>query len=381
MAARTANPWRSLFVRARVAATAVAAALLIFHRVTDHDGLYALVVVAYGAATAAAVATRVREAGLAAFWLLDGAATLALVMAGGNWRSPVYLLALTALILPATAGPPWRGVAATGAFTCGYLAIALFTGVDWDTLDTTPRLESFSTHLLLPLLLGIGLAYMAELLRRLERERARSSQLALEAERRRLARELHDSAKQRIHAAHLLLSSLPRNGDGAAEHAISLALGELEEAGSEMDSSLADLRTAVADATLMGTVRRRAARLQAATGIPIEVIGDDASLTGSGAIHAYHVVSEAMTNAVRHAHPSMIRVSLRVDGGRLAALVEDDGKGLPTEAPWDSQGIRSMVERAEFLGGSLAITGHPAGGTGTQVRLTAPIDSMLEGAP
>ena len=196
-------------MRARIAGTAVAALLLIFHRVTDQDGLYALVVVAYGTGTAAGVAIRRGLSTSPAFWLFDGAFALALVLAGGNWRSPVYLLALTALILPATAGPRWRGVAATGAFAIGYLTVALFTGVDWNTLDTTPRLESFSAHLSLPLLLGIGLAYMAELLRHLDRERVRSSELALEAERRRLARELHDSAKQRIHAAHLVLSSLP----------------------------------------------------------------------------------------------------------------------------------------------------------------------------
>ena len=367
-------------MRARIAGTAVAALLLIFHQVTDQYSVYALVVVAYGTVTAAAVSTRRGISTNPAFWLLDGVFALALVLAGGNWRSPVYLLALTALILPATAGPRWRGVAATGAFAIGYLTVALFTGVDWNTLDTTPRLESFSTHLSLPLLLGIGLAYMAELLRHLDRERARSSELALEAERRRLARELHDSAKQRIHAAHLVLSSLPRNGTGPAGDAITLALGELESAGSEMDSSLANLRSVSADTTLAGAVRIRAARLEAATGIPIEVLDDETSLTGSGVNHAFHIVSEAMTNAVRHARPSRVAVSLTVNAGMLSAAVEDDGVGLPKEAPWDSQGIRSMLERAEFLGGSLAVTGRPSGGQGTQVRLVAPIDTMLERA-
>ena len=367
-------------MRARIAGTAVAALLLIFHRVTDQDSLYAVVVVVYGTVTAAAVSRRRDISTSPAFWLLDGAFALGLVLAGGNWRSPVYLLALTALILPATAGPRWRGVAATGAFAIGFLTVALFTGVDWNTLDTTPRLESFSTHLSLPLLLGIGLAYMAELLRRLDRERARSSELALEAERRRLARELHDSAKQRIHAAHLVLSSVAGNGTGPAGDAIALALGELECAGSEMDSSLANLRSVSGETTLAGAVRIRAARLAAATGIPIEVSDDDSNLTGSGVNHAFHIVSEAMTNAVRHAGPSKVLVSLTVSAGMLSAVVEDDGIGLPRETPWDSQGIRSMLERAEFLGGSLAVTGGPAGGQGTQVRLVAPVDSLLEQA-
>ena len=127
-------------------------------------------------------------------------------------------------------------------------------------------------------------------------------------------------------------------------------------------------------------MRIRAARLEAATGIPIEVSDDETSLTGSGVNHAFHIVSEAMTNAVRHAGPSKVVVSLTVSAGMLSAVVEDDGIGLPRETPWDSQGIRSMLERAEFLGGSLAVTGEPSGGQGTQVRLVAPVDTLLEQA-
>jgi signal transduction histidine kinase len=374
-----AGPWEALFVRARVAATAVAATLLLFHRVTDQDGLYATVVVLYGLGSAGAVVSGRLSSRSPVVWSADIAATLGLVVAGGTWRSPVYLLALTALILPTTTGPPWRGLAATGLFTTGYLAVALLTGVDWNTLDSTPRLETFSTHLLLPVVLGIGLTHGAELLRRLHREQERSSRLALEGERRRLARELHDSAKQRLHAAHLVLSSVPRDGRQENGDPVALALAELEAATREMDSSLADLRSPSVDTPLLAAVLGRAAKLADATGVPIKVDGDDPGLRGARATHAYHVVSEAMTNAVRHGRPTNVTVSLAVEPSTFIVEVIDDGTGLPADAAWDSLGIRSMVERAELLGGRLEI-GAGRGGAGTRVLLAAPRGATTEAA-
>ena len=73
-------------------------------------------------------------------------------------------------------------------------------------------------HLALPFLLVCSLAYARDALRRLAAERSERERLAIEAERRRIAWELHDSAKQRLHAAHLLVSSLhgPRRGRAGA---------------------------------------------------------------------------------------------------------------------------------------------------------------------
>ena len=68
--------------------------------------------------------------------------------------------------------------------------------------------ETLAIHLSLPTLLVGGLAYVCDTLRRLSEERSQRERLAIEAERRRIAWELHDSAKQRLHAAHLLVSSL-----------------------------------------------------------------------------------------------------------------------------------------------------------------------------
>lgn len=211
-----ADRWLTLFIGTRIAATAAAAALLLVHDVTDHDGALVAFGVAFCAASILAANDWLRFHSLPV-WTLDAGIALALILASEQWRSPFYLVALTSLILPATSLSFRRALVFGAGFTAGYFAVALATGIDWGTLETTARLESFVTHLMTPMLVVLALAYSASLLRRLEEERNRSEELALDAERRRIALELHDSAKQRVHAAHLVLSALGRSAhDGLA---------------------------------------------------------------------------------------------------------------------------------------------------------------------
>ena len=157
-------------------------------------------------------------------------------------------------------------------FAGAYFAIALLTGIEWETLGSTARLESFATHLIIPGLVVLSLAYASELLEDLEAERRHSEALALEAERRRIGWELHDSAKQRIHAANLVLTSLAA-GDVTPEQQprLQIALDELEQAIRDIDASLTELRTGLGGHRLEEAVARRAAELQAASGVAIEV--------------------------------------------------------------------------------------------------------------
>lgn len=366
--------WLSLFVTARLTATAVAALLLLAHRLTDHDGLLAVAVIAYGAATTYAALRIEAFQTRPALWVADAVAVLALILAGEQWRSPFYLLALTALILPATSLRPKSALTFTAAFTAGYFAVAATTGIEWETLETTPRLESFAAHLLLPVLIGSGLAYSAHLLERLEAERRRSEHLAVEAERRRIARELHDSAKQRIHAAHLVLSSLRRGADGKSRQAIEQTLGELEAAAAELNTSLTGLRQDPPGGNLIDAIRERAARLEGVAGIPVTVSGSTRQLPPPVAAHVFHVVSEAMSNAVRHADASEVRASLAMDDEGLKATVVDDGRGLAANGGGNSHGLQSMADRAEMIGGTLRI--GAARGGGTRVRLEVPSEHL-----
>lgn len=362
------NRWLALFVTARLLATGVGCALLFVHTVTGHDDVLMWIGGGYGLASAAAAGAwpRVQRAPLA--WALDLAATLALVLASEEWRSPFYLMALSSLVLPATALRLRQALVLGLGFTLAYLGVAIATGVDVSELRSTTRLESLSTHLLMPVLAALALAYAAELLA----ERERSSRLEIEAERRRIALELHDSAKQRVHAAHLVLSSLRRGLDGDSAAGVDQAMSELRAATADMETSLRELRTPLEGRGLQDAVRRRAEELASAGGVPIEVRGEVPDLPTFVAAHAFRVAGEAMTNAVRHAHAARVVVELGGDADHLRVVVADDGRGLPDRARPGSHGLRSMAARAETLGGSFSVEPGP-GGSGTVVSLDVPL--------
>jgi signal transduction histidine kinase len=84
-------------------------------------------------------------------------------------------------------------------------------------------------------------------------------------------------------------------------------------------------------------------------------------------------MSEAMTNAARHARAGEISVELNHEEGMVQAVVSDDGTGMLEPPGPLSHGIRSMVERADLLGGTLTISETSKETGGTTVRLAVPL--------
>ena len=371
--ARPADPsrWFGLFLITRAAGAAVVPPLLILQDLTSTEYLLGALALGYAGASALLLArVRVLQTSLAV-WVVDCLAVLGLVVAYGEWRTPFYVLAISALVLPTTSLPPRRAVAFGAGFTLAYPAAAVIVGVDWEEVSTTARMQSFGAMLLVPMIVTVLLAFAAHLLRRLERERQRSERLALEAERQRIAWELHDSAKQRIHAAHLLLSAV--SDANLASRSVELALEELRAATADMDTSLRDLREPLFEGASLGeALRQWAQRLQAASDVRIDVVGDAPTLPAFTAAQAYRIGREALTNAVRHAGASEAEVVLDFTGERLNLLIRDDGTGLPDGAAGAGTGLSSMRHRAEALGAELDIVSRGDGG-GTIVALDAPL--------
>ncbi|MGH2897672.1 MAG: histidine kinase, partial [Solirubrobacteraceae bacterium] len=253
--------WMRLLLMTRLLASATAVLLLVVHRVTAHDSILIVAVAVYTAVSLGVLsrAARLQLAPLA--WLADGACVLVLVAASEDWRSPFYVLMLTALILPAT-GLPFRRALAWGlGFTLAYLGVAVYTELDANTLESTIRLETIATHLMVPLVVVLALAYASDVLERLREERRRAERLAVESERQRIAWELHDSAKQRVHAAHLVLSALQGQVAGASAELVGHALSELRAAGADMDTSVAELRMPLEGRPVERLLAERAAEL------------------------------------------------------------------------------------------------------------------------
>lgn len=371
---RRESEWLILYVAARLAATIVAAALLAWGGVGGLDVLLLL----YGPISTAVLVAWPALRRLPAVWILDAAITLGLVVLSGDWRSPFYLMWLASLALPAIYLPLRRAILLAIGSSMLFLAVAVTGGPVPGRLQLVST-ETLAIHLSLPLLLVSALAYAADSLRRLARERHERERLAIEAERRRIAWELHDSAKQRIHAAHLLVSSLQDRVEPELAGLVARATIELESASSDMDTSLAELRSPLEGRRLDEALRLRVDELAPAGSPSITVHGAAPPLPPLVAAHVYRIACEAIVNALRHADASSIFVQM-LDGDHVFAIsVRDDGRGLPISKRPGATGLRAMENRAASIGADLILT-NPADGPGTLVELLVPY-RRAEGGP
>jgi signal transduction histidine kinase len=361
-------PWLTLYVAARLVACAMAFVLLAWTGVEPHD----FVLLFYGPlSTLVLVSPRMRHSQVA--WSIDIVATLALVLESADWRSPYYMLWLTALALPAAYLPlrhaAWLAVGAPIAF----LLVAIWGGPAPGHLAVTST-ETLAIHVTLPAMLVAGLAYVRDTLRRLSDERSERERLAIEAERRRIAWELHDSAKQRLHAAHLLVSSLTGRVEVPYAPLVSRAVVELESAASDMDASLAELRSPLEGRPLEVALRERAQELSPNGTPAITVRGCAPALPPLMGAHVYRIGAEAITNALRHADAEAIDVRIEATDEELRLTIADDGRGLPEERRPGANGLFAMESRAATMGARLDVT--PTAGGGTTIELHVPLDQI-----
>jgi signal transduction histidine kinase len=188
-----------------------------------------------------------------------------------------------------------------------------------------------------------------------------AEQLAVSADRERIARDLHDHVVQQVFAACLSLQSvLPRVADPAARRRI----GEVVE---QLDGTVHDLRMTIFD--LHGRdstgLRRRLLDVVTATAGPLSAtvrmsgVVDDL-VTGSLAADVEAVAREAVSNCVRHAGARHVTVTLDVTA-EVVLEVADDGRGIDPRAA--RSGLRDLAERALRRGGGLTASPRPGGGT------------------
>ena len=362
----------------RVLGAIVAVALLMAHDVSDHDGWLIIATVGWTAFSLSAFGASEELQRSPAAWIIDTVVCLWLVYLSTDWRSPFYIFALTALILPATELPFRRAIGWGIMFTGAYLWVAILTErLDATTFDRAIRLEVITTHLMIPIVIVLALGYASDVLRRLGEERSRAERLAVQAERQRIAWELHDSAKQRVHAAHLVLSALDGRVEDGNREIIEHALTELRAATADMDTSVAELRAPLDGRPVDLLLRERARELSVASPAEIVVTGGLPDLPALVATHTYRIAAEALTNAVRHSGASRIDVELDTDRDVASIVVRDDGTGLPETDRPGSHGLPSMRNRAETIGAELDLS-RGEGGRGTVVTLNVPLTRTSE---
>jgi len=221
--------------------------------------------------------------------------------------------------------------------------------------------------------------------RRFVRQQRRMRHLAVrvvdahEAERKRIARDLHDGVAQSLAAAKLglqLASSKAGPDRDISPDDVESALEQLDASIDELHDVAVGLRAdVVAELELSEALQWYVGKTASAHGIR-------ATVRSAGPVdaplelrtHVFRVLQEAVANAIKHGRASELSVRVAADGRQLELVIRDNGAGFDTSNPSSHGGgigLPSMKERAELLGGSLEVRSAP--GRGCEVHLVAPL--------
>jgi two-component system sensor histidine kinase UhpB len=217
-----------------------------------------------------------------------------------------------------------------------------------------------------------------EMLARLEAERREATGRVLaaqEAERLRIAQELHDQVGQELTAVLLGLSRIggelpagPRADLVAVEDVVRASLDDVRRIAIELRPG------ALADLGLPSALALLAERFSKRLGLEVEVAieSDLPDLGTETELVVYRVAQEALTNVARHSGSRSAELTLAYEDRRASLTVRDRGRGIvPGSAP--GTGMRGMRERATLIGAQLDIRSVPEG-TGCEVQLDVPVE-------
>jgi two-component system sensor histidine kinase UhpB len=221
---------------------------------------------------------------------------------------------------------------------------------------------------------GRVLAAFNRMLDRLERERRQSGRRVLaaqEAERTRIARDLHDEVGQLLTGALLQLNSIAESAPAhrveldEAREAVRRALDEVRRISSELRPEMLEHLGLVSALTELSTTFARV------TGVELERQFDPSlpELAPDTELAVYRIAQESLTNVARHAQARRTTLSLERGPGSVVLRVVDDGRGIEG-MPEENGGLRGMRERALLVEGALAIKNGRQGGV--EVRLEVP---------
>jgi signal transduction histidine kinase len=239
-----------------------------------------------------------------------------------------------------------------------------------DKLGRDPRFSSNDLRLAEQFALRASIA--VDLSRRVARDSLRRVVAGQEAERRRLARELHDETGQALTSILLGLRALEDSNTG-------ISVEELREL---VVTTLQDVRRlavqlrpkALDDFGLVAALERLAQTFAESSGIRVQLeanIGNE-RLPTEVETTVYRIVQEALTNVVKHAEAGEVSILLVRRDGMLTAVIEDDGGGFdPEAARSDSLGLDGMRERVSLHDGRLTV--ESALGSGTTLRIEVPL--------
>ncbi len=298
--------------------------------------------------------------------------TLPLFLTGGL-TSPFLFYALCPIIYAALIFPKLAALGCASLSSLSLLASLFFP-------KPSPVNFGFAGIFIIACFLVAIMPYTTNLniYRRLEQDAALR-------ERKRLARDLHDTVAQTLAYVNLKASLVT---DTLAKGNLKRSLKELEQMKESLDSTYEEVRQAISAlgrpspgaVDFVSALSHQVKEFSQKSGIrtPLSVSGGELGLSPQAADELLHIVGEAMVNARNHAQATTLEVWVNKSGNRVEITIKDDGCGFDLSAyphrqkAQNHRGIAMMKERAESLGGELVITSTPS--NGTEVKVTAPLE-------
>lgn len=253
----------------------------------------------------------------------------------------------------------------------------------WVTSDGSHRLIRWSNTALtaddgtLQYIIGTGVDITRR--RQLQREVISVS----DKERQRIGQDLHDILASHLSGTAMMTQGLAQKVEDGREigedeiREISDLIQDASEQARKLSHSLMPLEVHGDD--LLEGFENLARRQEDMTDVTctFETRGSLPALDPEIASHLYRITSEAVNNAIKHGHPDRLDLRLRMEDDLLSLVVQDDGVGIPDDAPDDSAlGLNMMQYRADLIGARLTIDSGENGGTVVQCSL--PVDSSSQ---
>jgi len=300
-------------------------------------------------------------------------------------------LVMHVVIMPVAWQYPWRSAAGVGLALCvaDFVLSLPFVTVDSPLYPLFVVISAVRLIEITAVAAAVGWllqhqreqrAALAAANRKLAAYAATTEQLAISRERSRLARELHDTLAHSLSAVAVQLEAVHALWEHNAESARAMLTSALHNARSgltEARRALKALRASPLDDEGLSVAVGNLARSTAARGnlrLALDTPVNGAALRADQEQFLYRVAQEALSNVVRHAHATEVRVTLERVDGQVRLTVADDGQGFERAAVDGSAhfGLKGMRERADMISGQLLI--ESARGRGTTVRVTIPME-------
>ena len=235
-------------------------------------------------------------------------------------------------------------------------------------------IENYATFSMIVLVEILTLTLVSEQKARLEAERLSKEveSLATELERTRIAQEIHDSLGHTLTSLNIQLEVARKfvDRDQRKSHEA------LELAKQLASQSLTDVRTAIQsirqpDFDLKESINTLAKQMKQSQTLEILLDISAENIPKAIGYQLFRIVQECLTNIMKHAEASEVRIDLQFDSKKIQLNVSDNGKGLPENLKSQGFGIRGMQERVESMHGNLDIQSSP--GNGTKLQVTIPL--------